>query len=547
MLTRASKEQRCAAVLAKINRDDIDYSKFAEQFVNATSPIDVICKKCGFQFQLKAATLYRNKGCCPCQSKSMASFPLQTRLAYFKRILLQDEEREFPNLEAEFITGTDDRITIKCKKCGHIYSNIVNEILRGNARCFCVTGKFSHESLEVRRQYFAEKLKAHPDFNTLDFADAVRLYQTNKIDVPVRCKIHSSIFMVKPSNLINGNRCPKCANESRIEKLKQFAGANSPIIISFAEALDRAKEAHNDKYDYSQISESSWQGASQKYKIICPVHGEFEQSFARHLSGQGCLKCGQDRSSTALLLGFDEWIKRAKEVHGDAFDYSFAKETERFGACSKIEVVCNICGCHFFPTAKNHVLNKSGCPKCEKKNRLKRMAEMAGANKKNHAYYIDKAIKLNGNNYDYSMVESVPYEGIDSKVPIICKVSGHGIFWQSWTAHIKLKEGCPKCNRSKMERTLARKLADRGIVFEEEKTFPGLVGVNGYPLRFDFYLPKQNVCIECDGIQHFSYFPAFHKSEADFKRQQEHDRRKDEFCLSHGIRLIRVTSEAFLD
>lgn len=466
MLTRASKEQRCAAVLAKINRDDLDYSKFAEQFVNASSSIDVTCKKCGFQFKLKAATLYNNKGCCPCQSKSMAAFPLEVRLSYFKRILLRDEEREFPNLETEFVSGTDNRITIRCKKCGITYTNSVNEVIRGNARCSCITDNVFGEPVEVRRQHFAEKLKSHPDFETLDFTDAIRLYQNNKIDVPVRCKIHNSIFMVRPSNLVNGNRCPKCADESRVKKLKQFSGADSPLIIKLSEAIDRARKIHGNRYDYSLITDEIWQGTSSKYKIICPVHGEFEQKFNSHLAGQGCLKCGQERSASAILLGFDGWIRRAKEVHGDIFDYSLVKNTQHFGAKSKIEVVCNICGCHFFPTMENHVYNKTGCP---------------------------------------------------------------------------------GCNRSKMEKILAQQLAERRIEFETEKSFPGLVGVGGGQLRFDFYLPKHKVCIECDGPQHFQYMPTFHQCEQNFKKQQEHDSRKEEFCQKNGIRLIRLSFDNFLD
>ena len=47
---------------------------------------------------------------------------------------------------------------------------------------------------------------------------------------------------------------------------------------------------HNCKYDYSQIIELNTTHA--KVNIICPKHRIFEQSFSKHLSGDGCKKCG---------------------------------------------------------------------------------------------------------------------------------------------------------------------------------------------------------------------------------------------------------------
>jgi very-short-patch-repair endonuclease len=85
------------------------------------------------------------------------------------------------------------------------------------------------------------------------------------------------------------------------------------------------------------------------------------------------------------------------------------------------------------------------------------------------------------------------------------------------------------------------KVLQRGnTVFEREKTFDDLR--NG-KYRFDFYLPNwrgRDVLIEIDGEQHFQQVRHFQKTRTDFKKTQEHDRRKNAYALSHDYLLIRI-------
>lgn len=54
--------------------------------------------------------------------------------------------------------------------------------------------------------------------------------------------------------------------------------------------------------------------------------------------------------------------------------------------------------------------------------------------------FIEKAVKIHGDTYDYSLVE---YKNMKSRVKIICKK--HGIFEQTPNNHLYVKSGCPKC------------------------------------------------------------------------------------------------------
>lgn len=62
---------------------------------------------------------------------------------------------------------------------------------------------------------------------------------------------------------------------------------------------------------------------------------------------------------------------------------------------------------------------------------------------------------------------------------------------------------------------------------------------NEIKLRFDFFLPQKNICIEFDGIQHFKpieYFGGI----AEFRKQKKRDKIKDDFCKLNGLCLIRI-------
>lgn len=77
------------------------------------------------------------------------------------------------------------------------------------------------------------------------------------------------------------------------------------------------------------------------------------------------------------------------------------------------------------------------------------------------------------------------------------------------------------------------------INYEIEKTFDDLFSENNCPLRFDFYLPNNNICIEVDGKQHFESLNWFGGNEG-FISLIERDKLKDEYCNKKNIKLIRI-------
>jgi len=100
-------------------------------------------------------------------------------------------------------------------------------------------------------------------------------YVESKLNVKIICPVHGE-FTQTPSNHLSGSSCHKC------NCLTGYRKSTTEEFIS------KAKLLHNDKFDYSLVD---YINNRTKVSIICPVHGEFTQTPASHLSGRGCLKC----------------------------------------------------------------------------------------------------------------------------------------------------------------------------------------------------------------------------------------------------------------
>jgi len=125
-----------------------------------------------------------------------------------------------------------------------------------------------------------------------------------------------------------------------------------PIKKTYLEIFfEKAKLKHNNKYDYSLTQPVN---SKTMIKIICPIHGEFEQRANDHLQGYGCMECGGKKRLTT-----NEFILKAKAIHGDKYDYS---KVEYVASASKVKLICPIHG-EFEQKPNNH-LNGKGCKKC---------------------------------------------------------------------------------------------------------------------------------------------------------------------------------------
>lgn len=97
------------------------------------------------------------------------------------------------------------------------------------------------------------------------------------------------------------------------------------------------------------------------------------------------------------------------------------------------------------------------------------------------------------------------------------------------------------CLGSRGEEKIAQWLTNNNFKYQRQKQFHDCLSQKKqYPLKFDFYLPQQNMCIEFDGIQHFELIKHF-GGEQGFITRKENDNIKNLYCNQNRIKLLRIS------
>ena len=94
--------------------------------------------------------------------------------------------------------------------------------------------------------------------------------------------------------------------------------------------------------------------------------------------------------------------------------------------------------------------------------------------------------------------------------------------------------------KSKGEYKISKILEEMKIKYSPQHSFESCLSKAGAKLKFDFYLPEYNICIEYDGEQHFSYTNSGWRTKENFLLQKENDEIKNQYCKINQIKLIRI-------
>jgi len=180
-----------------------------------------------------------------------------------------------------------------------------------------------------------------------------------------------------------------------------------------------------------------------------------------------------------------EFITKAENIHGDKFNYD---KVDYKTARLPVIITCPIHG-DFIQRPNDHLAGK-GCAKCGKRQ------------KSTTQEFIDKSKKVHGDNYGYDKVD---YK--NSQLPVIITCPTHGDFTQRPNDHLQGK-GCSKCSESKGEKSINEVLTKYNISYIPNSKFKDCIGLPDkkgycYELKYDFYIPDENMIIEFDGEQHF--------------------------------------------
>lgn len=282
--------------------------------------------------------------------------------------------------------------------------------------------------------------------------------------------------------------------------------------------INKAKLIHGDKYDYSLVNYTT---TDKKVKIICPIHGVFEQTPDKHTNdGSGCISCaGRKKQSN------NEFIEKAIEIHGNKFNYD---EVEYINCDTNVKIFCNQHEEYFYQTPYKHVRSKYACPKCH--------AENSGKSQKlDTKTFIEKSKIAHGGRYDYSKSN---YINSYTKIEIICGI--HGSFWQLPANHYHRGDNCPYC------RTISS--SNNSQEWLDSLNIPHLIREYRLPenrlIPVDGYDPSTNTVYQFHGSywhsdpRVFDWEKMHGHLEITHKENYENSNKKDQQLLDWGYNLV---------
>jgi len=228
------------------------------------------------------------------------------------------------------------KVKICCPQHGIFLQSPTNHISGYGCLSCALISKRNSRRLSIDN--FIEKVKAifgeEYDYTKVN-------YQGLRTKVQILCREHG-VFEMTPGTHLKGRFCPKCTGRA---------------FIPTVEFIERAKIVHKGRYDYSLVNCEHNRSA---IKILCSVHGVFEQTPRNHLMGRGCQQCAAaSRGLSKRTKAAEQFIAKAKKVHGDLYDYSRAEYKQNR---ENVTIGCPIHG-FFEQSAANHLMGR-GCPSC---------------------------------------------------------------------------------------------------------------------------------------------------------------------------------------
>lgn len=244
-------------------------------------------------------------------------------------------------------------------------------------------------------------------------------YVSSRAKVIIVCRVHGP-FKQGPAEHWHGQGCRVCARP------RQTGAPPYP----WSKVEPRLVAAHNGKYTYDG---ATYRDSNSKIRATCPVHGDFWPQVASHLQGRfGCRKCSYLERGQAKQIGFEGWLRLAREKFGHRFEYDVESwNTHTNIGLKQLRFRCPVHGWQEMKP-NYHLRSPMGCPTC---------GRFLGGDKRRLTTeeFIARGVARFGGRYGY---EKAIYRSAYEKVIVTCPE--HGDFATLPNNHTAGHE-CPRC------------------------------------------------------------------------------------------------------
>ena len=264
----------------KVHGDRYEYDW--STYTGTASKVRIICPTHGEFWQLPS-NHFKGKGCVQCSGKTL--WTTETFIAKSREV-----HGAAYRYDKVVYKSNNAPVIISCLEHGDFQQRPATHMLGGGCpKCAGVQKLTQNEFIERASSKHGGRY---------DYSQSEYVNQQTKLTVV--CTAHGA-FQITAGNHLSGKGCPRCVS-------------NKPMTNE--EFIKKAIAVHGDRFDYSAVE---YVRSQQKVTVICKDHGPFEQTPNNHLNGMGCKKCAL--TSGVLKMTHDEFLVRAREIHGDKYEY----------------------------------------------------------------------------------------------------------------------------------------------------------------------------------------------------------------------------------
>jgi hypothetical protein len=210
----------------------------------------------------------------------------------FIELATERHSGEYAYSNVTYINNTT-KVHITCPNHGE-FAQRPKDHLKGAGCPKCALERSADRMRDGVEAFKEKAIKIHGD--KYDYSKVE--YTTSKLPVVISCPMHGD-FRQTPNVHLTGSGCPECG---KVLVGDNQAGNTEQFTLA-------AKKVHSDKYLYNK---TEYIRSNKKVTIICPIHGDFEQTPNAHLSGHGCRQCanlkiGESKRANAPGWSFSRW------------------------------------------------------------------------------------------------------------------------------------------------------------------------------------------------------------------------------------------------
>lgn len=319
-----------------------DYSKV--DYRGARTPVQVICPTHGSWFPLPMNHVRATapRGCPGCRggsAKPFAAFVKEARAAHATHYFYD---------ENTYLASTIS-IRIVCPEHGEFWQ-IPHVHLRGSGCSRCAKRRVSEAT---RANSYREVAARISSLSQGSVAVVEGTFEGVNRKAKFICKVHGQYERSVNTALHSTHPCVRCGPGKRTVR---------PTTEVIDQLLTRWPQYEVKPFEHS--------GRSTRVTLACPRHGDFHMLIGSIYRSPGCPRCATARSQAGRNAGLkaasqltlerrrETWIRKAREVHGDEYDYSNVQYST---ARIPVRIQCRRHG-FFWQPPSTHL--QSGCRVC---------------------------------------------------------------------------------------------------------------------------------------------------------------------------------------